>query len=408
MTKILLTMPQPGETITEGHIVRWIAHVGDVLTEGAPLVELETEKAVFEYESPFLGTLECIMEEAGQTVKVGEPIAIFETTAEAAARYLSLGVALAYADADKASQTQILPQPKNDAPEARQKNSVGQIQLSPFVRKRAAEAHVEPAKLTQLAAQNAETRVTKAALENHLASQGAAKLSVDIEVRPVSPIRRRIAENMMLSKTTIPHAHTGLAVDVSGLTQWRREKKAALGTELSYMALIQPALMKAILAYPVVNASLVAEKNEIHCFKNVHLGVAVGSEQGLVIPVIRQAQNLTYTEFNERLQDIIKRALIQKLKPDEVGGASFIFNNYGYYGTTFGVQIIQPPLSAILGMGAIQRRVVPVGEPGEDVMGIREIADFSLAFDHRVMDGREAGLFLSELRRGIEALLGLE
>lgn len=400
-------MPQPGETITEGHIVRWIAHVGDALTEGAPLVELETEKAVFEYESPFSGTLECIMEEAGKTVKVGEPMALFETAADAAARYLSLGVALVYEDTATTGKIAEASPAKNDAPIMRQKNPVSPLHLSPFVRKRAAQAGVDQSVLAQLAAQNEETRVTKTALENHLAGQGADKLSVDIEVRPVSPIRRRIAENMVLSKTTIPHAHTGLAVDVSGLTKWRREKKAAIGKDLSYIALIQPALMKAILAYPAVNASFVAEKNEIHCFKNIHLGVAVGSEQGLVIPVIRQAQKLSYTEFNERLQDIVKRALTQKLRPNEVGGASFIFNNYGYYGTTFGVQIIQPPLSAILGMGAIQRRVVPVGEPGEEAVGIRELADFSLAFDHRVMDGREAGLFLSELRRGIESLLGL-
>jgi pyruvate/2-oxoglutarate dehydrogenase complex dihydrolipoamide acyltransferase (E2) component len=160
--------------------------------------------------------------------------------------------------------------------------------------------------------------------------------------------------------------------------------------------------VKAVKKYPSVNASFVenGDKPEIHIFNRINLGVAVGSDYGLIIPVLKGIEDYGFQDFNADLNGKIERGMKKKLKPEDYQGPTLIFNNFGFFGTTIGVQIIQYPLAATLGMGVIEKRVVP----HHDGIAVRDVADFFLAFDHRILDGREAGLFLSELKHAIENL----
>jgi len=256
-------------------------------------------------------------------------------------------------------------------------------------------------------------RITKEAIESYLKGQGVQtkpKATVGPEgeftAETCSAIRMRIADNMVKSKSKIPHAHNGIAVDVTHIIEYRDKHKDEFkkqnGVSLTFLSLIQPALINAIQKFPMVNASYDDSHtpHQIKLFKHINLGVAVGTEQGLVIPVIKDIGNLSFNDFNAQLNDKIERAQNQKLKPDDLMGGTIIFNNFGFFGTQIGVQVIGYPMAATLGMSVIEKRVVPV----DDKIVIRTMCDFILSFDHRVMDGRETGLFLALLKKEVEAL----
>lgn len=417
MTQLYLTMPQPGETITEGTIVEWRIREGDTVRVGDVLAQIETEKALFDHESPFEGKITKIIFPDQSRVPVGKDIAVIEVAKEKADHYLMLGLAHVVDEMTSAAGQQA-----GTAQTAHTKSPTSTTKMAPYVRHLALEAGLDMEVLQKLAAANPEGRVTRETIENYLCdkkipagvasdvSRSAEKISAgagssgDYTVQSYSPIRLRIAENMALSKTKIPHAHTGLSVDVTGVVEFREKNKDAFakkhGVNLNFLSLIFPALMAAIKKYPVVNASFVDKgtQSEVRLFNHVNLGIAVGSDAGLVIPVVKNAGAMDFQEFNAALNDKMTRSKSNKLKPDDFTGTTVIFNNFGFYGLNMGVQIIQYPLSATIGMGAIERKVVPVG----DKIGIRHIANFFLAFDHRIIDGLEAGSFLTEIKKQIE------
>lgn len=454
MTKLYLTMPQPGETITEGTIVSWTIKEGDDIKEGQVVAELETEKAVFEHESPFEGKLLKILYPEQSRVEVSKPIALMEVPQEKADHYMMLGIASEAEAVDEKIDVDlpkdvgahgVRPQdgriPYAPTPAIRStghaitqeelKNLNG-VKMSPYVRRVALEAGVAKEDLIQLSQGHPEARVTKEAIlglvgndnistrpqtiqerrqgesgESIVTNIGAAgpegMANQEYTVQPYSPIRLRIAQNMTLSKQKIPHAHTGLSIDLTNLVEFREKHKKAFkqkhGMNLNYLTLMQQAFVTAIKKFPSVNSSFVdGEKPEIRMFNHINLGVAVGSEHGLVIPVIKETEKKSFLEFNASLNDKTSRAQNKKLMPEDYQGATLIFNNFGYFGITMGVQIIQYPLCATLGMGAIEDRVVPhLGG-----IAVRKMADLFIAFDHRILDGREAGLFLSEIKKQIE------
>lgn len=423
MTQLYLTMPQPGETITEGMIVSWVANIGDVLKEGDPVAELETEKAVFEYESPFEGKIVKILHPAETRVEVSKPIAIMDVADDKAANYMMLGIAEAV-EGDVAASVESTSVNKEKSKEEKKTAPVSiqnykdldAIKLSPYVRRVAFEKGLGQEELLELANQNEDGRVTKQALLNYLEGGKRSRSpmksvketsgNLTYETMPFSPIRMRIAENMNLSKQNIPHAHTGLSIDVTNMVKFREENKKKYkekyGTNLNFLTLMQKALVQAIKKFPSVNASFIKQnekKSEIRLFNQINLGVAVGSEHGLVIPVVHNSDQLNSQDFNNILNDKIKRAGEKKLMPDDYQNATIIFNNFGYFGITHGVQIIQYPLSCTLGMGVMEDRVVPFGEG----IAVRKMADLFIAFDHRILDGREAGLFLSMIKKSIES-----
>lgn len=417
MTLLSITMPQPGETITEGLIVAWKKSAGDFVKEGEILAELETEKALFDYASPFEGKLTEILFPDNSRVKVGLPIATIEVAAEKEKHYALLGLAQpASPNKNKSPENhrqQACPsrEPEKMAGPVAQAVKNFSAKTSPYVRKLAREKGLTLAAIDRLAAESPDGRVTLAMLNNTIPIQDTktpAKpaTATNYSAQPCSPIRMRIAENMVLAKTRIPHAHTGLAVDVSRVIKYRDsikdDFKQRAGQNLSFLSLIYPALVEAIKKFPVVNASYhdATMPHEIRLFNKINLGIAVGSEHGLFIPVMHDIENFKRDAFNQKLNDLIKRSHENKLSVDELTGATLIFNNFGFFGTSIGVQVISYPLAATLGMGVIEKRVVPTS----DGITVHEMADFVLAFDHRVMDGRDAGLFLSSLKEGIENL----
>lgn len=410
MTELYLTMPQPGETITEGTIVEWKVKAGDTVNETDPIAQLETEKAVFDYESPFEGRIVKILHEGGERVKVAHPIAIMDVPEEKAKIYKMMGIgkaveetAAAKGEEGVARAPEISAAPVKD----KQKTPPGGLRMAPFVRKLAKEKGLSDADLQRLAAKDPAGRVTKEAIEAFLG--GAPKKAGpegEYTVQTCSAIRMRIADNMVRAKTKIPHAHNGIAVDMTQVITYRDKHKDEFkrknGTNLNLLSLIYPALVKCIQDFPTVNASYddTREPHRIKLFKQINLGVAVGTEHGLVIPVVRDIGRLGFNEFNVKLNDVVERAQKQTLKPDDLIGATIIFNNFGFFGTQIGVQIIGYPMSTTLGMSVIEKRVVAV----DDKPAIRTMCDFVLSFDHRVMDGRETGLFLSALKKEIESL----
>lgn len=435
MTKLYLSMPQPGETITEGTIVEWIAKPGSLLKEGDPVAQLETEKAVFEYECPFDGTFIEVLHQGGSRVKVAAPIAIMDVADDKAQTYIMMGIGKEVeglkvesrkSDSEKreAAQTAAKQFCETKPLERSTPHEASSTKLSPLIRKLAAQHNLSDDILNSLAAKNPEGRVTKEAIENYISggaqvSTSSAQAAIsqgipastgntqnDFTAVPCSAIRMRIADNMVLSKSKIPHAHNGIAVDITHVVEYREKNKDAYksknGTNLNFLTLIYPALIAAIKKTPVVNASYddTKQPHQIKLFNKINLGVAVGSENGLVIPVVHDVASLSAKEFNVTLNDKLDRAQKQKLMPNDLMGATLIFNNFGFFGTQIGVQIIQYPMAATLGMSVIEKRAVVIGNE----IKIRTMSDFILSFDHRVMDGRETGIFLSELKRGIENL----
>lgn len=440
MTQLYLTMPQPGETITEGTIVSWLVKPGDQISEAQPLAELETEKAVFEYESPFEGKLVRILHDAGKRVPVAEPIAVVDCDAAKAEMYKMMGIAK-----DAGTQTEVSIQQqktvetthKKEAPVVKSQQVVSKneptptvsvaLKLSPYVRKQALQNQLSDSQLQVLA--DAEGRVTKTALDEFLSGGVVSNLKSHVaasnvktftapkpqeiasdayRVEPCSAIRMRIADNMVQSKLKIPHAHNGIAVDVTRVVDFRETQKNVFkkshGVNLNFLSLIYPVLVAALQKFPMINASYDDSTNphQIKYFNHINLGVAVGSEHGLVIPVVKNIESLSFREFNQKLSELLDKAQTRKLKPDDLMGATLIFNNFGFFGTNLGVQVIQYPMAATLGMGTIEKRVVPVNDG--TAIGIRTMSDLVLSFDHRVMDGRETGQFLKFLKEGIENL----
>ncbi|MBI4411398.1 MAG: 2-oxo acid dehydrogenase subunit E2 [Deltaproteobacteria bacterium] len=395
-TKIILTMPQPGETITEGNVVRWIAKKGDSVKEGQAIVELETEKALFEYESPYEGKLSEIVASDGSIVAVGNPIAVFEVEDSKAATYFMLGIGKKVEEGGgKSERTE---KTKKESPPAKAAGQEGKGQkLSPLVRHLLQEYDIDLAELNHIRGTGPGGRITKENILQYLKSQKkpAEVKEAEGELIPFSPIRLRIAENMVRSKATIPHAHTTLSVDMTPIVEYRRRVKS-----IGLLPLIFPAIKKAIGEYPIVNASVREEggKKLLAIHKKINLGVAVDTDRGLYIPVIANAQNKNHRELAKDLEALIQKARENKLLPSDLTGMTFTFNNYGYYGTTYGVQIILPPQSTTLGMGVIEKRPWVVG----DQIQICHVAEFTIAFDHRVIDGRDAGLFLSSLKKSLE------
>jgi len=394
-------MPQPGETITQGTLVKWLVKPGAMVKEKEPIAELETEKAVFEYESPFDGKLLEQLIKPQNTVPVGAPIAIFEVEDEKAKSYKMLG--LGEEENKTAQKSESVDRSSIKKPEVSSNGS--SLQLSPLVRSLLREHDVAESTAAVIFGTGIGGRITKEDVLKYVATakpqsttiSSSSPLKSDDEVIPCSPVRLRIAENMALSKRTIPHAHTSVTVDLTAMVEYRKGIKEK---RPGYLSLIFSSLKNAIAKFPMVNASFRDEggQKSIVLHKTLNLGVAVDTPRGLYIPVIPRANEKDVNVFSKELEQLLDRAQKNKLKPQDLVGMTFTFNNYGYYGTNIGVQIILPPQSTTLGMGKIEQRPWVVN--GQ--IQIRWISELTMAFDHRVMDGRDAGQFLNTLKDSLE------
>ena len=427
-------MPQMGESIAEGTIVRWLKRVGDKVDRDEPLFEISTDKVDAEIPSPTAGVVTEIRSKEGETVPVNQVVAVID---EAPGK----GAAAAPPPAEEAAAPSQPPpppppsasQPAQPAPaappapppavavdaaaEGPAADELRRQRSSPLVRKIAAEHGVD---ISQVQGSGIGGRVTKQDILDYLespkpaappaapapappappASPGpAVKAAEGDEVVPMTPMRRRIAEHMVLSKRTSAHVHSVFEVDFGNVEKLRQAKKAEYeraGAKLTYLSFIVKAVVDGLRAVPVVNASIDGE-NVIYR-KDVNVGIAVALDWGLIVPVIKHADEKNILGLSKAIQDLASRARAKQLKPEEVQGGTFTITNPGVFGALFGMPVINQPQVAILGVGAVEKRPVVV----DDAIAIRHRAYLSLGYDHRLIDGAVADEFMSEVKKRIE------
>ena len=425
-----IVMPQMGESIAEGTIVRWIKKVGDQVDRDEPLFEITTDKVDAEIPSPAAGILTEITAKEGDTVSVNSvvgsiQIAGEEPAAAAPAQPQADGTPAATPTAPAAAATASAPASKTPAgapktPAPAPDDDGHRHKSSPLVRRIARENQVDVARISGTGLGG---RVTKQDILEYLGrgwgigargSEGTEdhppipnpqspipdprSLHAD-EIIPMSAMRKKIAEHMVLSKRTSAHVHSVFHVDFSEVERIRQQKKAEygrLGTKLTYMAFIAKAVIDALRRHPVVNASLNGD-NIVH-HKDVNLGIAVALDSGLIVPVIRNADEKNLLGLSRAIADVAERARARQLKPDDVHGGTFTITNPGQFGAQFGMPIINQPQLACLGVGPIEKRPVVV----DDGIAIRTTAYLTLGFDHRLIDGAVADQFMADIKQHLE------
>ncbi len=387
-------MPQMGESVAEGTILKWLIQEGQRVEKEQPLVEISTDKVDTEIPSPVSGVLTKILHQMDETVPVGTVIAVIEEVAE--------GI--------KAPVIPPAEIPKEILEEKVEEKIGLEKRYSPLVRRLAREYGVE---LEKIRGTGAGGRITKEDILDYIESTQKVTIStrpriekaekaeeLKEEVIPISPKRRIIAERMVQSKRTAPHVTTTFEVDMSGVARYREANKETLlkgqGVHLTYLPFIISAASSALKEYPILNSSWSEEGIVIKRYINI--GIAVSIEDGLIVPVIKGADSKGLAELAKETQDLAKRARDKKLKPDDVQGGTFSITNYGIMGSLFGTPIILPPQVAILGVGTITKRPIIIN----DAIAIRRMVYLSLSFDHRVIDGAQADQFLSRIKEILE------
>jgi len=414
-----IVMPQMGESIFEGTIVKWLKKVGDAVQKDEPLFEISTDKVDAEIPSPVDGVLTEIKFEEGATVQVNEVVAVVGGSAPVASAGVTSSLLPKTQSSTPASATQsIAPQQAKIQSSEFQGSSA--VRSSPLVRRIAREHSVD---LARIAGTGTNGRITKDDILAYLAAGGrgyaATQSAPKAELAPpqmaqelkeevvaMSKMRAIIAERMAESKRTIPHAHTVYKVDMTRIARLRERERAAFeqrrGIKLTYMPFIAAAAIDALRKFPTLNASL--EGSSIHYHGNIHLGIAVALEWGLIVPVIRSSESQHFVALAQAINDLAARARTKKLKPDEVGGSTFTLTNAGAFGGEYGMPIINQPESAILAIGGLRKEpVVLTDADGADTIAIRSMQYFCLGFDHRLIDGADSGKFMTEFKNILES-----
>jgi 2-oxoglutarate dehydrogenase E2 component (dihydrolipoamide succinyltransferase) len=405
-----VTMPQMGESITEGTITKWLKKVGDTVARDEPIFEISTDKVDAEIPSPIAGTLTEIKVQEGATVTVNTVVAVIGGGAAAPQATAAPNPAPAQAAPPAAAQ-----QPA--APAA----SVEGQRSSPLVRKIAKENNVD---LSTVPATGASGRITKQDILGHLeggapaAPKPAAAAPVPAapakpatpqpqpgSLVPMTKMRAIIAKRMVESKQTSAHVHTVFKVDMTRIVKLREKEKNKYeqrnGVKLTYMPFITRAAVQALRKHPIVNSTTQGEA--ILYNKNINIGIAVALEWGLIVPVIKQTEDKSFLGVARAIVDLADRARNKKLAPDEVAGGTFTLTNSGIFGEQFGTPIIAQPQSAILGIGGLNKEAeVLTDKDGNDSIAIRNIQRFTLGFDHRTIDGSDAGKFMSDFKVYLE------
>lgn len=429
-------MPQMGESIAEGTLSKWLKKVGDAVKRDEPIFEISTDKVDAEIPAPSAGVLAEILVAEGQTVAVQTLVARIETEKGAAI------VAAAAPPAAPASGTPATtPHPSaapvavassvapSVAPSVSPATNGGGLEerlrtkSSPLVRKIAAEHGLQIAAMQGTGLQG---RVTRRDIEQYIASGAAApaqRLSMHAPsgaeqhgpvpepwagdtVETMSKIRALTSDHMVASRRTNAHVTSFFEIDLTRVARIRHTARAQFeaqnGQKLTFLPFIIKTVVDTLKRFPVLNAAV--SGNRVIYRKQYNVGIAVALDWGLIVPVIKGADNLSLAGLTRSLNDLADRARTKRLKPDEVQGATFTITNPGVFGSLMGTPIIPLGTSAILGLGAIEKRPkVIAGPDGEDTIAIRTCAYFSLSFDHRIVDGSDADKFLAALKQGLES-----
>ena len=413
-----VVMPQMGESIAEGTIVRWIKKVGDDVDRDEPLFEISTDKVDAEIPSPVSGRLAEIRVKEGETVPVNSVVAIIGAAGET----ITAEPNVSPAPAPNPPASAPAPAAEDDAADAdadaegadephRQKSS-------PVVRRIAREHNVD---ISRIQGTGINGRVTKQDILGFIESGGTEPVAAgaarsvptpgpapgpvyrpgeSVKVVPMSVMRRKIAEHMVLSAHTSPHVYSVYEVNFGRVNALREKKKAefeAAGAKLTFTAFIAKVIVDALRQFPDVNASI--DGHNIVYKKDINLGIAVALENGLIVPVIRNADERNLLGLSRAIDDVATRARSKKLNPEEVQGGTFTITNPGIFGALYGLPLINQPQVAILGVGAIEKRAVVI----DDAIAIRPMGHLTLGYDHRLIDGAEGGRFLAFVKERLES-----
>ena len=439
-------MPQMGESIFEGTITKWLKKPGEKIERDEPLFEISTDKVDAEIPSPAAGVLKEIRVNEGQTVPIQTVVAVIDAAGAAAAapapapaKSESPRPAPAPAAAAKpAPAPAATPKPGPTLVPAAAAAGVaerppagangGKIRSSPLVRRMAREHNID---LAQVSGTGAGGRVSKhnilAAIQGGAAPSaaamparpappsagGAAATAVfetavprekmyfgHYEVQPMSVMRQRIAEHMVLSKRVSPHVYSVEEVDVTGIARLRAATKEKFeqttGTKLTFMPFFVRAAVEGLRAFPTVNSSVDGTNVVLH--KECNIGIAVALDWGLIVPVVKNAEEKNFLGIARAINDLAERARAKKLKPEEVAESTFSITNPGVFGGLFGLPIINQPNVAILGLGTIEKRPVVI----DDAIAIRSMVYLTLSYDHRIVDGAAAHQFMGKVKHTLE------
>ncbi|HSH46034.1 MAG TPA: dihydrolipoamide acetyltransferase family protein [Longimicrobiales bacterium] len=465
MPKIEVPMPQMGESIAEGTVSRWLKQPGEAVERDEPILEISTDKVDAEIPAPSAGTLVDIQVEEGETVEVGTVVAFIDTeggadsgggAAPAAAEQEAAPAPETGVGAAGESEASVADQPASQPAadvNGREETADERLQRrsTPVVRRIAEEHGVD---LSQVEGSGRAGRVTKQDIMAFIEGGGAEKqeaapskapapskaapsrtpagapsgggvIGADElwsqfygkvqhpefparegdEVKPMDRIRKLTADHMVLAKRVAPHVHSFIEIDFTRINAIRKANKAKwakAGNKVSFTAFVAWGIARVLPEFPMINGT-VSGDNLIYR-KNVNIGIAVDLNPGLIVPVVRDADHLSLVGIGNKIVDLADRARNKQLSPDEIQGGTFSITNPGVLGTMAGMPVIPKGTSAILGTGAIEKRVVVVEDPetGTDAMAIRKRAIFTLGYDHRVVDGADAARFLSRLKETLE------
>jgi pyruvate dehydrogenase E2 component (dihydrolipoamide acetyltransferase) len=440
-------MPQMGESIFEGTITKWLKKPGDRVERDEPLFEISTDKVDAEIPSPTAGVLKEIKVEEGQTVPIQTVVAVIDSDGAAAAapaekqeeRKAEAPPAEAKKDRKEKKAVAAPPsrreeppaEPAKSAPAAPARGEAAapsrdgrRIRSSPLVRKMAREHNID---LAQLQGTGAGGRISKrdilAAIESGAGREAAApsapaaagtplKVALEIavpreriyfgryEVQPLSVMRQRIAEHMVVSKRVSPHVYSIDEVDMTRVAQARAKAKAEFEkrfeTKLTFMPFFIRACVEGLRTFPALNASLDGTNVVLH--RDINIGMAVALDWGLIVPVVKNAEEKNFLGLQRAINDLAERARSKKLKPEDVQESTFSITNPGIFGGLLGLPVINQPNAAILGVGAIQKRPVVI----DDAIAIRSMVYLTLSYDHRIVDGAIAHQFIGKVKSVLE------
>jgi 2-oxoglutarate dehydrogenase E2 component (dihydrolipoamide succinyltransferase) len=420
-----VVMPQMGESIVEGTLTKWLKKPGDRVERDEPLLEISTDKVDTEIPSPAAGVLAETLVEEGKTVGINTVVARIEESGTAS-KVQPAAEATREAAPPPAPAQAVAPPPAAPPPEPAGPSAP----LSPLVRKMAREHNLD---LAQIKGTGAGGRITKQDVEDYLSQRHAAPAPAGeaapairpavpppppaplareevtplppagqpkTRIEPMSTMRIKIAEHMVASKRTSAHVTTIHKVDMSKVVRVRDRHKADFqaryGLSLTYLPFVTRATVVALRTFPILNASV--EGNNIIHHNEINIGISVALENGLIVPVIRSADEKNVLGLQRAIVDLSTRARSRQLKPDEVAGGTFSITNFGGFGSVIATPVINQPQVAILGVGAVEKTPVVI----DDAIAIRSICYLSLSFDHRLIDGALADQFTAKVKQVLE------
>jgi 2-oxoisovalerate dehydrogenase E2 component (dihydrolipoyl transacylase) len=424
-------MPQLGESVHEGTISKWLVKPGDKVVEFEPMLEVDTDKVNAEVPAPVTGILREILAKEGETVQAGAEIAVVEIGTDGAVTATAEVPTATPPAAETKAATEVPAAPAAPEPAAKQETATpapsdippplpslredlpagrggeGEHRYSPAVQMQASELKVD---LTKVTGTGIGGRVTKKDVQEFAARPKTALAGPapavtpgqGDQVIPLTRVRKLIAEKMVRSKTTIPHAWQTQEADMSGVVANRAANKAAFqkqeGFSLTYLPYVMAATAAALREHPEVNSTF--NETEIILHRDINLGISVGLEDTLMVPVVRRADGLSLAGLARSVNDIATRAKNKQLKADDLAGATFTVNNSGTFGTLFSYSVINPGQAGILTMEAIVERPMAVN----GMIGIKPMMYLCFSFDHRVLDGLQGARFLTSCRKWLEAV----